>query len=353
MAKQNEDKATKQSDAGTGADARKTKRTIILAAIVVVAVGVTAGIAIYRDRVAPFKTVIVEVNGATVDMGHFLKRIALSGEQSMSLLSTLTKEEIIKQKGPQPPYNIVITDEDIDQLARDMARGDAETIDEREFKEWYRQRRNESGFSDADFRTLLRTTLLQMRMQEYLSERIPTVAEQVYINLISIGSNFELGKEIKAKYDAGADFAALAREYSVDSQLKESGGKFGWFPEGALDTTLNNTAFKLEVGECSDPFYIDDESSVLMMVSDRVEAREIDGQSMELLKSKVLEKWFNEESRNNDVHFYGFSGGGYDSATDAWVQWQLYRMQRGQKGEEDSAGAASSGQSPNQATGVF
>ena len=327
----------KQNSTPAAADMKKTRRTIILAAIVLIIVGVTAGIAIYRDRVAPFKTVIIDVNGTAIDMRYFLQRLALSGEDSFSLLSILAREEIIKKAAPDPPYNITLTDEDVDQFARDIARGEAESIEEGEFKEWYRQALNESGLSDSEYRELIRASLLQLRMQEYLGERIPTVADQVFINLLPLGEDFQLGQEVKAKYDAGEDFASLVEEYSVDEQMKKSGGKFGWFPPGALDGALGNMAFKLEVGECSDPFIINENLVVVMMVSEKAQAREIDEQSMELLKSKVLDGWYNDEYSNHDVKFYGFGGGGYDSETDAWVRWQLWRMQRGQEDETNAS----------------
>jgi hypothetical protein len=342
MAKQNEANTESQNNAPAAADTKKTRRTIILAAVVLIIVGVTAGIAIYQDRVAPFRTVIIEVNDVEIDMRYFLQRLDLMGGESMALLSTLTQEEIIKQVAPESPYNIVLTDDDIDQFARDIARGGADSIEEAEFKEWYRQALNESGLSDTQYRALMSTSLLQIRMQDYLSERLPTVADQVFINLIPVGEDYQIGQEVKAKFDAGEDFASLAEEYSLDPQLQASGGKFGWFPPGALDATMGNVAFDLAVGECSDPFYADDKVVVLIMVSEKAEAREINDQSLALLKSRVLDEWFKSETGNHDVKFHGFAGGGYDSETDAWVQWQLWRMQRDQVQEEDTTQAQGS-----------
>lgn len=341
MAKQNEENAAKQDNAPVEADKKKRLRTIILAAVVIAIVGTTAGIAIYRDRIAPFNTVIIAVNGVEIDMRYFLTRLNFSGEESMSLLSTLTQEEILKQLAPEPPYNIILSEEDVDDFAKDVAKGDAETIPEEEYREWYRQMVNESGFSEATYRDLLRTSLLQLRMQEYLSAQLPTVADQVYVNIIALGQDdYPLGTELKERIDAGEDFAALSAEYSVDPQLKANSGKFGWFPEGALDNPLGSTAFDLEIGECSDAFFADDDLVVLVMVSEKEEDREISEQSMNLLRSKVLDKWYNEQFRKHDVEFHGFKGGGYDSETDAWVQWQLMRMRRNDARDEESESAA-------------
>ena len=71
-AKSDKSKATAQT--------RATRRTIILSVVVVAVVAVVAGIAIYRDRVAPFNIVVLEVNDTRIDMRYFLKRVTMSGE---------------------------------------------------------------------------------------------------------------------------------------------------------------------------------------------------------------------------------------------------------------------------------
>lgn len=341
MAKENEANAAKKDNAPAEANNRSRLRTIILAAVVIAIVGTTAGIAIYRERIAPFNTVIVAVNGVEMDMRYFLNRLNVSGAQSMELLSTLTQEEILRQLAPQPPYNIVLTEEDVDNFGKEVAKGSDETITEEEYQEWYRQQVNESGFSEEVYRELLRTSLLRLRMQEYLAARLPTSADQVFINVIMLGQNdYPLGQEIKERFDAGEDFVSLSDQYSTNPQLKANDGKFGWFPDGALDKAINDAAFDLEIGELSDPFFANDDVIVLVMVSDKEEDREISEQSMNMLRSKVLDKWFNEQFNKHDVEFHGFKGGGYDSETDAWVQWQLMRMRRNDPPDEESEGAA-------------
>jgi hypothetical protein len=308
------------------ADASKTRRTIILAVAVVLIIGIIAGIAIYRDRMAPFRTTVLKVDGTAINMRYFLKRVAMSNEPSLTTLQTLTKEEIIKQSVTKPPYNITVTEQDIEQFARDVARGKNKTIAEGEFKEWYRQQLNESRFSDAEFRDLLRTKLLSRQMSEYLAERVPTIAEQVFVNMFPV-KDYAVGTEVKKKHHAGESFSALARAYSMDPKLKESGGVVGWVPRGVLDPGFDNIAFELEIGRSSDPMYIDKHTVVVVMISDKVAAREIDEQLLKVIKSKALANWLKEERQYHKVEFRGFKNG-YDTETDAWVQWQLQRMKR-------------------------
>jgi parvulin-like peptidyl-prolyl isomerase len=303
---------------------RSVRRTIIIAAAAIVTVGAIAGVAIYDDRVRPFQTTVLEVDGTTIKMGYFLKRVAISRQQPVSMLQTLAREEMLKEEAPNPPYSIAVTAQDIDQYARDLARGTSATIGDAEFREWYRQQLNEYRLSDAEFRDLLRTTVLTQKMSRYLGERVPTVADQVFVNMIAV-KDAATGAEVKRKFEAGQDFASLAREYSSDAQLKTDGGKVGWFPPGVLLSSLDSEAFALKPGQASDPMYIDDQTTILLMVSARAAARQIDAKSLETLRSKALDNWYQEAYARHTIAFKGFHRG-FDSETEAWVQRELLKM---------------------------
>ncbi|WP_242274172.1 peptidylprolyl isomerase [Bacillus cereus group sp. BfR-BA-01310] len=60
-------------------------------------------------------------------------------------------------------------------------------------------------------------------------------------------------KEIKEKLNNGEDFAALAKQYSEDPGSKEKGGELSEFGPGKNDPKFEEAAYKLEVGQVSDP----------------------------------------------------------------------------------------------------
>ncbi len=60
-------------------------------------------------------------------------------------------------------------------------------------------------------------------------------------------------EDLKAKVNApGADFAALAKEFSEDPGSKEKGGDLGVFGPGVMDPKFQEGAFALEPGQISD-----------------------------------------------------------------------------------------------------
>ncbi|WLG16866.1 peptidylprolyl isomerase [Bacillus cereus] len=63
----------------------------------------------------------------------------------------------------------------------------------------------------------------------------------------------KLAKEIKEKLNSGEEFAALAKQYSDDSGSKEKGGELGEFGSGEMDSKFEEAAYKLEIGQVSDP----------------------------------------------------------------------------------------------------
>ena len=57
---------------------------------------------------------------------------------------------------------------------------------------------------------------------------------------------------LRAELDAGADFAALAREHSFDGAAA-NGGNLGWFGAGAMIPEFENAVAAMEVGSISGP----------------------------------------------------------------------------------------------------
>jgi peptidyl-prolyl cis-trans isomerase C len=60
-------------------------------------------------------------------------------------------------------------------------------------------------------------------------------------------------QEIRAKLDAGADFAKLAAEYSDDERTKKKGGDLGFITKGRMSPDFSKAAFSLKEGEISEP----------------------------------------------------------------------------------------------------
>jgi foldase protein PrsA len=309
---------------------------LVIVSTVLAIVLITVGIIYYINLVAPFHKVIITIDNTQIRMNYLLKRAHIAGADAMTVIEGVTNEQIIKLGASQ--YGIQVTSEEIDLELRRMATGSENaTISASELKAWYRQRLNETGFSDVEYKEIISNGMLTRQLQQYLADKVPTVAEQVHLHLIVVATMQE-AEDAKAKLDAGANFADLAREVSIDTASKEKGGDIGWYPKGITD--FDAVIFSLDIGEVSQPLAPPQNQSsqssatpsfYLLMVSEKADARETDPQQLETLKSKVLPNWIKEETKLHEVDIHGLKDG-FDSYTNAWINLQLV------KGQPESTG---------------
>ena len=263
-------------------------------------------------------------------MRYFVKRMAASRTQAMQLLNTLMREEIILKAASQPPYNIRLSDDEVEAYARSVAQAGGEAITDAEYQEWIRQQLNNSGFSEAEFLDLMRRNLTAQRLSEYLGERVETVAEQVLLQVIVV-PDAQTAQSVAGRLNDGESFSDLAREFNPVA-LQDTEGEWGWFPRAGLPPGLEYLAFEqLAVGEHGGPIPLPqpggDPVFAMVRVADLAAAREVSGLALEAVKARALDRWFAEERPLHEVSFHGFNNG-YDAETDAWVQWQIQRERR-------------------------
>ena len=302
--------------------------TLVIVAIVVVLILVIFGIAYYPTYIAPLRQTVITVNDVSIRMDYFLKRIRASGSDAMAMLSNITREEVLKMSAAQ--FGIELSDEAIDQELRRMAGGEDGTITESEFREWYRQRLNETELSDSEYREIIAAGMIANFIHQYLAEIMPTVAEQIHVHSMLLETEKE-AEQVKARLEAGEDFAAIARQLSLDAASRENGGDLGWVPQGVLTPQLEYNAWELEPGTISDPMIYYDMNNpenvepigyYIIWVSERAEAREVAEEYIPTLQNKLLDEWLAQETQKYEVRYHGFNNG-FDTETYNWMNWQL------------------------------
>ena len=97
-----------------------------------------------------------------------------------------------------------------------------------------------------DIQPLLTPEAVQERYtKEYAGK---TGEEQAHAAHILVSTE-DKAKEIIAKIDKGADFAALAKENSTDPSAKENSGDLGWFKKADMLPEFSDAAFALKTGQ--------------------------------------------------------------------------------------------------------
>ncbi|MFH1775095.1 MAG: peptidylprolyl isomerase [Chloroflexota bacterium] len=118
--------------------------------------------------------------------------------------------------------------------------------------------------------------------------------EEVHLQVILSGS-LKAAQEVRARLEAGEEFAAQAQEFSQHEASKENGGDLGWVTKGTVTTVLEEFAFSAELDELSGP--LRDDTAIteggywLIKVIDIDEDRDIGDDDRDLLKSDALDNW--------------------------------------------------------------
>lgn len=147
-------------------------------------------------------------------------------------------------------------------------------------------------------------------LQTYFEENKDSLgeAEQVKASHILVEDENK-AKEIKAKIDAGEDFAELAKEFSTDESTKESGGGLGYFEKGTMVAEFEDVAFTLPVNQISDPVK-SEYGYHIIKVEDKKEAKEANFEdSKDKMKETLLEEkmeteypnWLEEKKKDYDI----------------------------------------------------
>jgi hypothetical protein len=307
----------------------------------------------------PLKAPIIRVNDQTVSVEYLLNLCLMNSSaptDTMSMIQSIIDDLIVEQVAAQPPYNIHITEAQIDQGLRDEANSyyygtdstatttttttTTQSVTNAEFDEWYRQQLSKSQLSAAQFRDLEKVTLIETQLTAYLQARMPTTTDQVHLYDI-VCDDLTTAQDVQTRINNGEDFQTIAKELSTDSNTASKGGDMGWIPLGALDSNLSSTAQNLPIGQVSAPVQTttdaqaaqsssngsNSEPYYLLMVAAKATAREIDPQYVSYLQQNLLQNWLSKQSGIQKIHLYGKgANGGYDSETSAFLQYEIQKL---------------------------
>ncbi|MBI4308412.1 MAG: peptidylprolyl isomerase [Chloroflexi bacterium] len=96
------------------------------------------------------------------------------------------------------------------------------------------------------------------------------------------------------------DFAAIFSEFNTDPQLKEKNGDLSLVEKGYQGGAFDETLFGLPIGKVGEPVG-SARGIYFVKVVERAEARRIDENRRDVLKTRALEKWLLDERKKNKV----------------------------------------------------
>mgnify|MGYP005848363865 CR=1 FL=1 len=156
------------------------------------------------------------------------------------------------------------------------------------------------GMTEAEYREGLRAALLTQRMRDRVTESICVTVEQVQARHILVADE-ATAQQIRAQLDAGADFGALAAQFSLDVTTRQAGGDLGWFARGQLlQAAVEVTAFALAEGEISAPVR-SELGYHIIQTNARAQDRPLEDENCYLLVETAFERWIQDLRTNAQI----------------------------------------------------
>ncbi|MFN3974751.1 MAG: SurA N-terminal domain-containing protein [Dehalococcoidia bacterium] len=335
---------------------RKARTALFLGIVAVVVILAIPAYGYYATFIQPPRQWVVQVNERTFSMGYLVKLLRMFqrggqltgqslnlGTLPFQLVQVLSENELIRQTAPR--YNIVVSQQDIDQEVRRRILGERPQNDptptdqlEREFRERYRQYLTTIGLSEKEHRQVVEWDLYRERMRDYLGQTIPSVQPQVRLSRITVATQ-EKAQEVVQRFKEGQPFPKLVNEYSVDNEEVRKDGDIGWVVKGVLPDIDDKIACPPEPGSSTGKempgLFAGIEPGTLLcpqsrpagpdgqivwyvyLVTETASAREVEPSQREVLKTRALDQWLSEERSKHIVRL------NFDSEKYSWIVKQL------------------------------
>jgi parvulin-like peptidyl-prolyl isomerase len=237
---------------------QKRRQRIIFGSgiFIIVAVLSVVGAGVYNrwyiPEYKPLRETVIEVNETEFDMDYYVKMLKYYGGSASieqmrfvadEVVKVIQRNELIRQEAME--LGITVSDEEVDE-----------------------ELKNYDPPLSKEYRDPVRAgMLLERLLDEYFEHQVPKSTEQRHIMAMFLESESQVN-EVKAKLEAGEDFAELAGELSMDSTSKEEKSDLGWRPRGVLPllfgtSTVEEYAFGCEVGTLSEPIYEETKSKMV------------------------------------------------------------------------------------------
>lgn len=240
------------------------------------------------------ESVALEVNGEEVSLYDVLKRAKLLG--TLKFIQDGITGALIQQGAQQ--RDIEVSDEELQQAA-DSYRAQNDLHDAETTEAWLQAKK----LSYEDWESLLEFQVQEGKLREALTAGSveQRFAEQrlsfdkAAISRLVLGDE-GVARELRAQIiEDGADFHALAREYSIHAATRPAGGYAGLIVRTDMEPALEAAVFGSQPGKVVGPIKTDDGWELVKV--ERLAPAELDEEMRETLKNQLFTEWLSEQRK--------------------------------------------------------
>lgn len=153
--------------------------------------------------------------------------------------------------------------------------------------------------TELDFRERARSELYIAKVKNAVMAEVPRNEDQVHLAQIVVADE-ATGKAVRARVVGGESWNAVAKEVSLDTATKDSGGDLGWIAEGNPPSDLEKTAFAMNYGQISQPVPTSATTWVILKLVDKG-SRPMSADKYAGEQQAHYQQWLQDLEKNSDV----------------------------------------------------
>ncbi len=153
--------------------------------------------------------------------------------------------------------------------------------------------------TEDDYRDMIRAQLLTLEVGE--PSRQPARQGASSSRPPNSGGFGREGARVLSQLQNGGDFAALAKDTSIDQVTKDQGGELGWLPRQMLPDEIDKVVFASEVGLI--PEVVPDSFGTfhVLEVLEKDPQRELTEEQTNALKAKAFQTWLTKQRQGAQI----------------------------------------------------
>ena len=234
----------------------------------------------------------LQINDQVVTLREFLR---FAKPERHAELITKAAEAVLIREGAEK-RGIQVTEQEL-QTAADEFRIMRELYDTKKTEQWL----SANYLSYAEWEALVEDEVIRVKLcdaitegevERYFAEQRLTFDGATISRLLV--KDQSVAKELRAQIvEDGADFHALARQYSVDYETKFAGGYAGFIRRTEMGPEVEAAIFGVQPGTTIGP--IETRSGWQLLKLESLHLATLDGPMREKIKSILFENWLKEQ----------------------------------------------------------
>lgn len=187
---------------------------------------------------------------------EFTQNTNFQTQQGINLLPVVAYQNVIDEitrvKHAGDRLDVQVTDDEFQKKLRSRI-GVSDTADERTFNDQFKNALDTSGLNESEYRRLALAEAFDEKINTKFTAEIPQNVPMVKAEVIAVGTKDEAQKAID-RINGGEDFAAVAKQVSLETNKDTTGGLYDYAPKGTWSADYESYLFSTnDIGKLSAP----------------------------------------------------------------------------------------------------